>query len=160
MEERKVYEYVVANDYFNSLDKGCRLYYDYNKQAYVYHTEYESTNNTQTYKSHTTESRDVILSVDTVNRSINDGLLTAGPILGTLVSKQVPSVEAKITPCTKGECDCATKNTTPVNGDSIDLQEYDTIKLQESLKDVYASIEDTFKKMDELYLLLDERFRF
>jgi len=86
MGERIVYEYVIVNKewYDGNLEKGTRLYYDYDKQGYVYHYERESTskNARSEFKSFVTEDYFVSPAVADVN--LQNENLRPGPELGVL----------------------------------------------------------------------------
>ena len=92
MKSRKVYEYVIVNiDWFGSLDKGTRLYYDYDKQAYVYHYESDKKEKNSKYEYTYFESNDYEMSVEIVDKYLNGGELLAGPEIGELeYSKDIP----------------------------------------------------------------------
>ena len=86
MEEKitPVYEYVIVKEYTAGLEKGCRLCYDYAKQAYIFHTERDDTYNSDYYNTVSYSYHDVILSVDSVAKLVEDGTVIAGPIFGEL----------------------------------------------------------------------------
>lgn len=89
MESKKIYEYItVKAEWFGQLDKGTRLYYDFDKGGYVYHYEYESTNRDLRYVSKSTEVRDYLISVDIAETQLRMDNLIAGPELGELELKQ------------------------------------------------------------------------
>ena len=85
MGNKLVYEYVVVKDWLENLEKGTRLYYDYNENGYVYHYEVERTNRNSrcTFSSSTVE--DYFISLDIANNGITIGTLIAGPELGEYV---------------------------------------------------------------------------
>jgi hypothetical protein len=84
----KVYEYVIVNiEWFGSLDKGTRLYYDYDKQGYVYHYESDKKERNSKYEYVYFESNDYLMSVATVEKYLNSGELVPGPEIGELEYK-------------------------------------------------------------------------
>lgn len=88
MEKRQIYEYVVVKaEWFGSLDKGTRLYYDYDKNGYVYHYEYEKTEKNSRYNSTSYEEVDYFMSLDVVESNLRADNLVAGPELGILENK-------------------------------------------------------------------------
>lgn len=84
METIKVYEYVTIVDWYGALEKGTRLYYDHNKQAYTYHNETEHASNTSRYQSKEFSSVDYLISTTAIEKGINDKLFAPGPELGEL----------------------------------------------------------------------------
>lgn len=84
MKENKVYEYLVTKDWFGSLEKGSRLYYDYSKGGYIFHTEYESKSKSNRYESSEFNSADYFISAEIANRYVEIGDLLTGPELGVL----------------------------------------------------------------------------
>lgn len=90
-----MYEYVVLKEWIASLEKGCRLYYDITEQAYVYHTEHENKWGSDLYTTYDFSSKDLILTVDSVNHLIEDGHATAGPELGELEFNNDTLLEVK-----------------------------------------------------------------
>ena len=87
MEEQKVYEYLVTKDWFGALEKGSRLYYDYSKGGYVFHTEFESNSRSDRYESYEHNSTDYFLSVKRAQQYIVNGDLITGPEIGVLEFK-------------------------------------------------------------------------
>jgi len=85
MSERIIYEYLVTKDWFGSLEKGCRLYYNHNKGGYMYHTEYSSINKGDKYTSYGENSMDYIINLDVADKYLEQGELIAGPVLGGLI---------------------------------------------------------------------------
>jgi len=84
----KVYEYVETTDWMDGLDKGTRLYYDYDQQGYVYHYERESTNKSYWCESKTFTTEDFFVTPLTIEAKIRSGHLKAGPDLGELEIKK------------------------------------------------------------------------
>jgi hypothetical protein len=82
MAVRKVYEYLIVDDFFGDLEKGTRLYYDYNKLGYTYHYEYEGTDNNSRYQSSESSVADYYINLDSADRYIYSGELVPGPELG------------------------------------------------------------------------------
>jgi len=82
-----IYEYLVTNDWFGSLEKGTRLYYDYSKGGYVYHYEYESNTKETRYSRYETNFTDYFMPIETAEQYILKGDLTTGPELGNLEKK-------------------------------------------------------------------------
>jgi hypothetical protein len=95
MENKKIYEYLIVAEWFSSLDKGTRLYYDYDRQGYVYHYETESTHKSDKYESKSFETTDYFISLLSAEKSIAKGELTVGPELGELEI-----------PCKCVDCNC------------------------------------------------------
>jgi len=79
-----IYEYLVTNDWFGSLEKGTRLYYDYSRGGYVYHYEYESNTKDSRYNCFEVRSTDYFMSVEVAQQYILKGDLITGPALGDL----------------------------------------------------------------------------
>lgn len=94
IESKKVYEYIVVKDWLENLEKGTRLYYDYDKQGYVYHYETERSTRNNKYTMTSTINEDYFISVDIANRGLLNDLLIAGPGLGEL---EIDDVTLKIT---------------------------------------------------------------
>lgn len=89
MEKHKVYEYIVVDkDWFGNLEKGSRLYYDYVKGCYVFHTEYENHSKGDRYESYDRSSTDYYISVEKALHYIENGALEPGPELGELENKK------------------------------------------------------------------------
>jgi hypothetical protein len=101
MKMREIYEYVTVNTewFANRLDKGCRLYYDFDKGAYVYHYESEEHTVNNKYTSVEKETTDYTISLDSVDLNIRAGALVPGPNLGILEG-------TKCEGCT-GNCKCS-----------------------------------------------------
>jgi hypothetical protein len=88
MESKKIYEYlIVSAEWFGSLDKGTRLYYDYDKNGYVYHYETESYDKDTRYEKKSVEIIDYFISLGMADHQFRVGCLTAGPELGVLEIK-------------------------------------------------------------------------
>lgn len=81
----KVYEYVVVSEWLDDLEKGTRLYYDYDKQGYVYHYESSRTNKNDRYEVSSSTESDYFISVAIADKGITGGRLLPGPELGELV---------------------------------------------------------------------------
>jgi hypothetical protein len=88
METKKVYEYVMVKEWLDNLEKGTRLYFDYDKQGYIYHYETERTYKNNNYDMESFSSEDYFISVDVANRNILNEKLIAGPELGELEYKK------------------------------------------------------------------------
>lgn len=85
MENKQIYEYVVVKaEWFGTLDRGTRLYWDYDKQGYTYHYEHSSTDKESRYESKSFETRDYFISIDVAESQIKSENLVAGPDLGVL----------------------------------------------------------------------------
>ena len=95
MENKKIYEYLtVKAEWFGSLDRGTRLYYDFDKRGYVYHYESESSDRDERYTRTSFETKDYFISVDIAENQLRIDNLTAGPEIGELEFKPV---ELKLT---------------------------------------------------------------
>lgn len=91
MGNKKVYEYVVIDkEWWDNLEKGTRLYYDYVKQGYVYHYETERSNKNGKYELKSITVEDYFISVDSALKSIDSGTLVVGPELGILETIGLP----------------------------------------------------------------------
>ncbi len=88
MKSKVVYEYLVTKDWFGSLEKGCRLYYDHTRGGYVYHTETENTYKSDKYVSTETSESDYFISIDVAENYIKREALIPGPELGELVMSE------------------------------------------------------------------------
>lgn len=106
METKKVFEYIVTKDWYDGLEKGTRLYYDHNKQGYVYHYESERTekNNLGTSTRFTIEDR--FISINSATDGIKNDTLTPGPELGELEYKEERYAVSEPKPCSCPNCKC------------------------------------------------------
>jgi hypothetical protein len=85
MKSKKVYEYVIVkNDWFGELDKNTRLYYDFDKQGYVYHYEREDSGKSERYESKSYSSHDYFMSAELADINIRKDQLIPGPEIGEL----------------------------------------------------------------------------
>jgi paraquat-inducible protein B len=84
MANKQIYEYMVVTDYLGNLERGTRLYYDYDQQGYVYHYETDRSKKGITHTVKSFISKDYFISVDVAYINMEKGLLTAGPELGIL----------------------------------------------------------------------------
>jgi len=83
----KVYEYLVAKEWFGNLEKGTRLYYDHNRQGYVYHYERDDVSNDNRYSYKSVKVEDYFISATLADENIKKGELETGPEIGELESK-------------------------------------------------------------------------
>jgi len=89
METKKIYEYiVVARDWFGNLEKGSRLYYDYNRGGYIYFYESERTDKNSRYETKSFETMEYFISPTVSDVYLKNGELIAGPELGMLEFKE------------------------------------------------------------------------
>ena len=88
MEKKKIYEYLIVKEYFGSLNKGCRLYYYYDKQGYLYHTEYGSCSKSDRYECKEYSTTDYFISIDIADKYLKSEELISGPELGELEYKE------------------------------------------------------------------------
>ena len=87
MESIVLYENVETTDWIEGLDKGTRLYYDFDKGLYVYHYERESTSKNKWCETKTFTSEDYFIRPETMVVKMRTGQFIAGPELGALESK-------------------------------------------------------------------------
>lgn len=86
----KIYEYVVVKaEWFGGLDKGTRLYYDYDKNGYTYHYESERNETSNRYSSKSFDSTDYFMSLEIVDSQLQTDSLIAGPDLGEFETKSI-----------------------------------------------------------------------
>ncbi len=84
MVSKDIYEYLTTADWFGSLEKGTRLYYNFSRGGYIYHYERTSTSNDERYSSNEFSSYDYFISVDIADEQIRRGALLPGPLLGAI----------------------------------------------------------------------------
>lgn len=81
-----VYEYVVVqNAWWDNLERGTRLYYDYDKNGYVYHYESSRTQKNDKYDLSSSTIEDYFISLGVAAKGLRTDCLAAGPVLGEYV---------------------------------------------------------------------------
>jgi hypothetical protein len=80
-----VYEYVVVNkEWWDNLEKGTRLYFDHDKNGYVYHYESERFNKNDKYECKSITTEDYFISLGVADKGLRTESLAAGPLYGEI----------------------------------------------------------------------------